>query len=921
VSEERLRADDLLGAGLFSDDALEPSREATFAASLRLPEVGATFQGFVLEALVGRGGNGAVYRAHDPQGQVHALKLLVPRDDSAERRERFVREVEAGRTLRHPGVVELRGHGEAEGLRYLVLELLEGARPLDHYARDEDLPVLERVRLVQEIACSVEVAHRVGLIHRDLKPENLLVLPDGRTKLIDLGLARHVDRERLTQSGVLMGTIPYMAPEQVRGDGAHADERTDVYALGAILFELVSGRLPFEAFSPIELIAKIADDEVVLPDCPWPAGVGEVVRKALAKDPAARHPSAEAFARDLAAVLSGEGEQVAERLGRGRRPRRAPVFLALGVLATILLGLALAIAGSSTPPERAERLDAAAHELWRGEGLLSEQSREVADLEARLRGAKGPGGSEVRALGALLHLSSGDLKAAQTARAELKAEGPLTQCLRDALDALGPEDPAHSTRELERAWRAGARRPELLAWRAWSRREVLDQRRQAEALLNDLTQLEGAFAPAPPPDALGGVARPRLEALRVRALLTLERLDEAQRAFEKLTAPSASLARDLGLRRARGLLERDPAAAARLVKGLPAPALAADAAAFGRDVEARAARLVRGGVNQESEDELEALLELRLALLPGLPLDAALLERLVAGAHDFAQATGRLRLALLLTAQHPKDFALLKDLSGLAMRQRKPPAQRSALSIVRRAEEIAPDDTSRQSLRTLRAVVLARANDFGRSSPVPEECAFAARELEQALAGLEGERERGEFLLLQARVLRRQGNHANSLSLLTEALEANPGQHELRFYRGLAVARLGRREEAIADLKAFGESTQDGSDRHLWCGVELWELERPAARETLRRFFSINAETGPGWRVRLASLLGANEREEALRLLADGARIASRSKPARAEWLGEEARAAHDAFSKGDSGPLERLVQRLEGARGKLLRP
>ena len=272
MSEERLRAGDLLGAGLFSEGALEPSQEPRSGPFVRLPEAGATFEGFRLEALVGRGGNGAVYRARDAQGGLHALKLLVPRDDTPERRERFLREVEAGRTLRHPGVVELRGQGEAGGFRYLVLELLEGARPLDAYAREASLPPLECVRLVQEIACSVEAAHRAGLIHRDLKPENLLVLPDGRTKLIDLGLARHVDRDRLTQSGVLMGTIPYMAPEQVRGEGAHADERTDVYALGAILCELVSGRLPFEAPSPIELIRQIAEDELVLPEAPWPAG-------------------------------------------------------------------------------------------------------------------------------------------------------------------------------------------------------------------------------------------------------------------------------------------------------------------------------------------------------------------------------------------------------------------------------------------------------------------------------------------------------------------------------------------------------------------------------------------------------------------------------------------------------------------------
>jgi len=240
---------------------------------------------------------------------------------------------------------------------------------------------------------------------------------------------------------------------------------------------------------------------------------------------------------------------------------------------------------------------------------------------------------------------------------------------------------------------------------------------------------------------------------------------------------------------------------------------------------------------------------------------------------------------------------------------------------VRAAEAAAPDDAGRAALRTLRAVVLARANDFARKSPEPTELAFALEELGRALEGMENPRERSELLVLRSRVLRRQGRLGESLEQVEAALRGFPGQHELRFFRGLTLARLGRAAEAIAELQAFGQEANDGSTRHLWCGVELWELERSAARQTLQRYFELNVEAAPGWRVRLASLLEPGEREEALRLLAEGSRIAKRTKPEDAEWLEREAEAARVALEGGDSAPLRRLVARLEAARGRLLGP
>ncbi|MBX3471060.1 MAG: serine/threonine protein kinase, partial [Planctomycetes bacterium] len=254
----------------------------------RRPQPGETFAGLRLVRELGRGAFGVVYEGQRPDGERVALKVLLAAsaDDS---RARFVREAEAGRVVDHEGVVRVLGHGEERGLPWLAMELVEGARTLEAHAAG--LPLRTRVRLLADVARAVDAAHRAGLVHRDLKPTNVLVTPDGRAKVVDLGLARHLDKERLTMSGAVMGTVHYMAPEQVMGRAAEAGPAADVWSLGVMLYELIADRRPFEGDTLIEVMAAIIEDA---PDDPCagvadaPRGLSLVCRRALAREPAER---------------------------------------------------------------------------------------------------------------------------------------------------------------------------------------------------------------------------------------------------------------------------------------------------------------------------------------------------------------------------------------------------------------------------------------------------------------------------------------------------------------------------------------------------------------------------------------------------------------------------------------------------------
>jgi Tol biopolymer transport system component len=250
----------------------------------------------VLE-LLGAGGMGEVYRAHDSKlGRDVAIKILPPIfTRSAERIARFEREARVLAALNHPHVAAIYGVEEAEGVRALILELVEGETLGDRIGRGP-LPVTEALALARQIADAVHAAHKLSIVHRDLKPANIKITSDGVVKVLDFGLAKAVAGDNTpglspptltvgdTRAGVVLGTAPYMSPEQARG--TPVDSRADVWAFGCILFEMLTGQRAFEGETVSDTIAKILEREP-----PWtalprstPARVRRLVRRCLEKD-------------------------------------------------------------------------------------------------------------------------------------------------------------------------------------------------------------------------------------------------------------------------------------------------------------------------------------------------------------------------------------------------------------------------------------------------------------------------------------------------------------------------------------------------------------------------------------------------------------------------------------------------------------
>ncbi len=287
---------------------------------------------------LGRGGMGVVYEARDPRtpGRRLALKLILGAAD-AQALARFGREAELLARVSHPNVVRVVTLGRAPQGPYLVTELVEG-EPLTAAARA--LTSTQAGTIVRELCDAVEALHAQGIVHRDLKPDNVIVRPDGAPVLLDFGVARGAGAESLTQSGVVVGTAHYMAPEQAEGKGVvEVDGRADVYGLGAVLFHLLAGRRPFdERGGGLALVRAVLDLDPRWPSqdrADVPRALEAICRRAMRKAPGERYASAAAMGEDLDRFLSG-----------GRLPtggRRAPLMVAavIGLLA-VVAGVSLA---------------------------------------------------------------------------------------------------------------------------------------------------------------------------------------------------------------------------------------------------------------------------------------------------------------------------------------------------------------------------------------------------------------------------------------------------------------------------------------------------------------------------------------------------------------------------------------------------
>ena len=264
------------------------------------------FDRFRLDHLLGQGGMGQVWEAWDPQLERQvAIKRLLTADPSARRR--FLREARLQATIVHPGICPVYEVGQDAGEPYLVMPRLDGV-PLDHAVEGE--PLEYKLELLRQVAEAVHAAHQQGLIHRDLKPANILVespidaLP--RPVVLDFGIARPMEGEGLTVSGEIVGTPAYMAPEQVEGKIGKLDRRTDVYALGATLYRLLSGRPPHRGEGTPLLLSIVQDEPERLPPGDVPPEVEAIVFRCLEKEKNRRYDSAKALAEDLGRYLAGE---------------------------------------------------------------------------------------------------------------------------------------------------------------------------------------------------------------------------------------------------------------------------------------------------------------------------------------------------------------------------------------------------------------------------------------------------------------------------------------------------------------------------------------------------------------------------------------------------------------------------------------
>ncbi|HYR46689.1 MAG TPA: serine/threonine-protein kinase, partial [Thermoanaerobaculia bacterium] len=311
---------------------------------------------YEIRGSLGRGGMGEVYRAVDPRlGREVAVKILSA--DTAtdpESIRRFENEARAVASLSHPHIVPLFDVGEAEGLHYVVTELVEG-ETLRSLLLSGPLPTPEAARIASEIAEGLAAAHEKGLVHRDIKPENIILARNGAARILDFGLVQRIERPSLaeapedaptagpasTEIGTIAGTVGYMSPEQIRGE--LPDGRSDIFSLGTVLFEMATGRRAFRADSRIETLNAILKEEPdagAIAHAGLPAEMVRILRRCLEKRPENRYHSAADLAHDLRAVAA-EGASVSHSV-RPPALRRVslPTAVVVAALAAALLGTA-----------------------------------------------------------------------------------------------------------------------------------------------------------------------------------------------------------------------------------------------------------------------------------------------------------------------------------------------------------------------------------------------------------------------------------------------------------------------------------------------------------------------------------------------------------------------------------------------------
>jgi tRNA A-37 threonylcarbamoyl transferase component Bud32 len=314
---------------------------------------GLDVEGYEIIAELGRGGMGVVYKARQTQvNRLVALKMILSsRHAGQEARKRFQIEAEAVARLQHPNIVQLYEVGEHDGHPFFSLEFCEGGT-LAHHLKDEPISTERAARLAETLARAMHYAHERGVVHRDLKPANVLLDGAGNPKIADFGLAKRLDGDQgHTQTGEIMGTPDYMAPEQAAGRTREIGPWTDIYALGAILYDMLTGRPPFQAPSVLEALELVRTQEPVPPSrlrLKLSRDLETICLKALQKEPQKRYTSALDMAEDLKCFLAGEPIKARpvgniERAVRWCRRNRVVALLLMVLMVVFLSGVVFSV--------------------------------------------------------------------------------------------------------------------------------------------------------------------------------------------------------------------------------------------------------------------------------------------------------------------------------------------------------------------------------------------------------------------------------------------------------------------------------------------------------------------------------------------------------------------------------------------------
>lgn len=338
---------DLIEGVISEQRNLDTSSETL--ASLLISKI--AINGYEILEEIGRGGMGVVYKAkHLQLNRIVALKMILAGVHAQSAQiQRFLSEAEAVATLQHPNIVQVFEVGHSNSIPFMALEFVSGGS-LSSKLNANEMTVQHSAHLIEQLAHAMNAAHQAGIVHRDLKPDNVLLTEESVAKITDFGLAKKVeDPNGLTQTGAIMGTPSYMAPEQAEGEGKRVGPAADVYALGGILYHCLTGKPPFHANNVWDTIAKVRTEDPVPPkqhNAKIPKDLQTICLKCLEKDPSKRYSSAEALAEDLRRYrnnepISARPVGTAERLVKWikRRPAQASLIaVSLTALLTLIVG-------------------------------------------------------------------------------------------------------------------------------------------------------------------------------------------------------------------------------------------------------------------------------------------------------------------------------------------------------------------------------------------------------------------------------------------------------------------------------------------------------------------------------------------------------------------------------------------------------